>query len=233
MPSTSRQGGKGKPFWERIMDGGSIFDDRRIMSSNNIRPTPAPMLPQHVLAMKPRPTQQLRVLRDEDIQFFMTYGYLKVPGCFTRLQCEAMMGDLWQRMGVSPDKRTWQRERIDVPGREDFCIRTYAPKVWNVMCDLLGGEDRIEPWDDKWDDGLIVNLGTPEGEGNVVAGRDLDGWHVDGDFFAHFLDSPEQALLMITLFTDVEPHGGGTAMCPPGISEVASFLYHHPEGKKF
>ena len=144
-----------------------------------------------------------------------------------------MLGNLWQRVGVSPDKSTWHSERIDVPGREDFCIRTFAPKAWNVVCDLLGGEDRIEEWCDTWDDSLIVNLGTPEGEGKVVAGQDLDGWHIDGDFFAHFLDSPEQALLMIPLFTDIEPHGGGTALCPPALTEVAQFLCDHPEGADF
>ena len=109
-------------------------------------------------------------------------------------------------MGVSPDKRTWHSERIDVRARGDFCLRDFAPKAWDVICDLLR-EERIEDWCDTWDDSLIVNLGTLEGEGKRVHGRDLDGWHVDGDFFAHFLDSPEQALLMIPLFTDVKPNG--------------------------
>ena len=165
-----------------------------------------PMLPAHVLAMKPKPRTGFRVLQDHDIQFFMTYGYIKIPGCLSRLQCESVMGDLWSRMGVSPDKRTWHSERIDVPGRGDFCLRNFAPKAWDVICDLLG-EDRIEDWCDTWDDSLIVNLGTPEGEGKRVQGRDLEGWHVDGDFFAHFLDSPQQALLMIPLYTDVRPNG--------------------------
>jgi hypothetical protein len=36
----------------------------------------------------------------------------------------------------------------------------------------------------------------------------------------HFLDSPEQGLLAIPLFTDIEEEGGGTMVAPGGIREV-------------
>lgn len=52
------------------------------------------------------------------------------------------------------------------------------------MKDLVGGEERIS--DDEyrtWQDAFIVNLGTPEDEDKVIHPSDLDGWHVDGDFF--------------------------------------------------
>jgi hypothetical protein len=58
----------------------------------------------------------------------------------------------------------------------------------------------------------------------------LDGWHVDGDFFIHYLDSPEQGLLVIPLFTDIAPGGGGTAICPDSIPKIAKHLHDHPEG---
>ena len=186
--------------------------------------------PAHVLAVKPRPGLQPRVLQDHEIQFFMTYGYLKVPGCFTRLQCEMIMGDLWTRMGVTPDKRTWHSERIDVPARQDIKLCELSPKTWNVICALLRGEERTEEWCHTWEDSLIVNLGIPEKEGKFIHGIDLEGWHVDGDNFCHFLDSPEMGLLMIPLFTDVMPNSGGTALCPRALSEIAHFLYCHPEG---
>jgi hypothetical protein len=47
---------------------------------------------------------------------------------------------------------------------------------------------------------------------------------VDGDFFTHFLDSPEQALLVIPLFTDIEDRAGGTMICPEGMKYVAQHL---------
>jgi hypothetical protein len=52
----------------------------------------------------------------------------------------------------------------------------------------------------------------------------LDNWHNDGDFFVHFLDSPEQALLVIPLWSDIESKGGGTAVCGDGIKYIAKHL---------
>jgi hypothetical protein len=60
----------------------------------------------------------------------------------------------------------------------------------------------------SWSDGFIVNLGKEEydanGEMGVKQMRETVGWHNDGDFFVHFLDSPEQALLVIPLWSDSE-----------------------------
>lgn len=47
----------------------------------------------------------------------------------------------------------------------------------------------------------------------------------------HYLDSPEQALLVIPLFSDIPtPGAGGTALYPAGMRAVAQHLYDHPEG---
>jgi hypothetical protein len=46
----------------------------------------------------------------------------------------------------------------------------------------------------------------------------------DGDFFVHFLDSPEQALLVIPLWSDIVPKGGGTVICADGIKPIAKHL---------
>lgn len=75
-----------------------------------------------------------------------------------------------------------------------------------------------------------MNLGSPEHAGKPDPPGRLFGWHVDGDFFVHYLDSPEQGLLVIPLFTDVAPGGGGTALCPRGMRTVAEHLRDHPEG---
>lgn len=100
------------------------------------------------------------------------------------------------------------------------------------MKDLLGGEERIDDASSSWGDSFIVNFGTPELEGpdKFVDPKDLDNWHVDGDFFVHFLDSPEQALLVIPLYSDIKPRGGGTFVSPDGIDLIANYLTAHPEG---
>jgi hypothetical protein len=63
-----------------------------------------------------------------------------------------------------------------------------------------------------------------EKQGTLLKNTALDNWHNDGDFFVHFLDSPEQALLVIPLWSDIEHKGGGTAICGDGIKYIAKHL---------
>ena len=92
------------------------------------------------------------------------------------------------------------------------------------MKELLGGEERIDEDSSSWGDSFIVNLGTPELErkGSEIAPPDLSNWHVDGDFFVHFLDSPEQALLVIPLYSDIKSQGGATYIATDGIDMIAN-----------
>ena len=57
------------------------------------------------------------------------------------------------------------------------------------MQDLLG-EGRIDEDHSTWGDSFIVNLGTPELEKSThdIQPKDLDNWHVDGDFFVSLQD---------------------------------------------
>ncbi|CAE6350818.1 unnamed protein product [Rhizoctonia solani] len=77
---------------------------------------------------------------------------------------------------------------------------------------------------------MITNLGTKRWETEDIEPQDLDNWHCDGDFFLHFLDSPEQALLVIPLYSDINPRGGGTYIAEDSISAIARWLRDHPEG---
>lgn len=97
---------------------------------------------------------------------------------------------------------------------------------------MLGGEERIDELSSSWGDSFIVNFGTSDLENpeSTVHPQDLNNWHVDGDFFVHFLDSPEQALLVIPIFSEIKPGGGGTFIAPDGIDLIANYLAAHPEG---
>ncbi|KAI2626588.1 hypothetical protein GGR54DRAFT_477458 [Hypoxylon sp. NC1633] len=170
-------------------------------------------------------------LTQEEKDFFLKNGYLKLTNCFTREQAADVIEGVWTRLGMSPtDKSTWTKERTNMPSHRTFDCATFAPKAWAAICELCGGEDRVSPESRNWRDSLIVNLGTAERAGRPLPPRELPGWHVDGDFFVHYLDSPEQGLLVIPLLSDVVSQGGGTMICPPSISHVARHLYDHPEG---
>jgi hypothetical protein len=92
------------------------------------------------------------------------------------------------------------------------------------MCELLGGQDRIHKSGHSLMDSFIINLGSKEGEGKVVPPKELTNWHCDGDFFVHFLDSPEQALLVIPCWSDVESNGGATWISNEGIPKIGKML---------
>ncbi|KAJ7484229.1 hypothetical protein FB451DRAFT_1028714 [Mycena latifolia] len=160
---------------------------------------------------------------------FLAHGFVHLTNCFSRDASEAFTANLWTRLGMSPDdKSTWHTERTNMPSHNTVLVSEFAPKAWSAICELLGGEDRITEETKVWKDSFIVNLGK-EGQGEVGF-RDLENWHVDGDFFLHFLDSPEQALLVIPIFSDIAPGGGGTAICTDGIRVVARHLYDNPNG---
>ncbi|KZT53883.1 hypothetical protein CALCODRAFT_500529 [Calocera cornea HHB12733] len=178
--------------------------------------------------MAPR---QYKQLTQADVDHFLEHGWIKIPGALLPEWADKFTQDVWIRLGMDPnDKSTWTRDRANMPWHQSEKASVVAPKAWDAICDLLGGEERISPSSFEWRDGLIVNLGTEEWEKTEVSPRDLDNWHVDGDWFQHFLDSPEQALLVIPLFADIKPKGGATYIAPDGIQHVAKYLLDHPEG---
>ena len=128
------------------------------------------------------------------------------------------------------------------PSHKQVRTKDFAPKAWGAICELLGGEGRVKQGSGVWNDALIVNLGTPEWENKRQGPKELDNWHVDGeygdrciwrllillgDFFIHFLDSPEQGLLVIPIFTDIVKDAGGTMICPEGVGKIARHLVRH------
>ena len=113
-------------------------------------------------------------------------------------------------------------------------IEDVGPRAWDAICDLLGGEDRIiNFWGDSkpgWGDGFIINFGLGADTPWQPPSPEVGGWHKDGDFFRHFLDSPEQGLLTIVVWSDIYPKSGGTFVASDSVQHVAQRLYEHPEG---
>ncbi|TFY79606.1 hypothetical protein EWM64_g4403 [Hericium alpestre] len=171
-------------------------------------------------------------LTQEQVDFFMENGYVVVKNAFFKETADEWTKDVWVRLGMDPnDKSTWSKDRIHMPKHKEERVATFAPKAWEIMKELLGGEDRIDTASSTWGDSFIVNLGAPEYVGATPAEpQNLINWHVDGDFFVHFLDSPEQALLVIPLYTDIKHNGGATYICTDGLDKIANYLSEHPEG---
>ncbi len=172
----------------------------------------------------------MRVLSEQQAEHFVTKGYVVVHDCFTREAAEEYLETVWTRLGYDPgDRSTWAEPSVHMPVHREVDIREFAPLAWLAVCDLLGGEERIAlPY--NWTDGFIVNLWEGADRPWAPASPQSPGWHKDGDFFRHFLDSPEQGLLTLVLWSDVRHQGGATFVAADSIGPVARHLARHPEG---
>jgi hypothetical protein len=170
------------------------------------------------------------VLSAEQVESFVEHGYVRIPECFTRADAQPWLDEAWVRLGYDrDDPSTWVEQRVHMPSLRHVAVADFAPKVWGAACQLLGGEDRIErPY--TWGNGFIANLGIGADRPWEPPSASSPGWHKDGDFFRHFLDSPEQGLLTIVLWSDIEERGGGTFIAPDSVAPVARLLERRREG---
>jgi deazaflavin-dependent oxidoreductase (nitroreductase family) len=173
-----------------------------------------------------------RVLTAEQIEHFLERGFVFVPDCFAPEAAAEYTNTVWTRLGYDPyAPSTWAKPYVHMPAHREIDVRTFAPKAWGAVCDLVGGADRIstaKPY--TWNDAFIVNLADGADLPWSPASPASPGWHKDGDFFRHFLDSPEQGLLTLVLWSDVPHQGGATFVAADSVSPVARYLAEHPEG---
>ena len=172
----------------------------------------------------------MSVLSNDQIEQFLTRGHLVVHDCFSRETAKHLTDRAFVRLGYDPaDPSTWAQEQIHMPRLEQWEAKEFAPKAWAAMVELMGGEDRVEQ-PCMWGDSFILNLRRGADRPWEAPGPTSSNWHKDGDFFVHFLDSPEQGLLTIVIWSDIRPRGGGTYVAADSVPAVARFLLDHPEG---
>ncbi|MFW5738533.1 MAG: phytanoyl-CoA dioxygenase family protein, partial [Spirochaetota bacterium] len=171
-------------------------------------------------------------------------GYVRVPGCVDRDFARSWTDEAYERLGYDPDDpSTWREEIVWMDRNNIAPIGDISPKAWGALCDVVGGEQRI---DDRvmeieskhfttinsreWSDAFVVNFRRGADEPWLPPSPTSGGWHKDGSFFRHILDSREQGLLTIVYWSDVVHKGGGTFIAPDSIRHVARYLADHPEG---
>jgi hypothetical protein len=173
-----------------------------------------------------------RILSDSEIEHFIARGFVRVSGCFTRELARDLTTRACERLFCSlDDPTTWPKGRLRSPESRRVSFDSIAPKAWQAACELVGGAGRVlQPC--NWGDGFIINFGGEPLEWQPPSPvlHDWQVWHKDGDFFRHFLDSPEQGLLVIAIFSDIGERGGGTYIACDSVGHVARFLAEHPEG---
>lgn len=194
--------------------------------------------------MSSTPAPGCQFLTQEQVDFFVENGYLILQDCFTKEQAAWMLKDVWVRLGLNPnDKSSWNNPndpnspfgtKIHMPAQRTVSVKDFAPKAWSAICDLIGGADKATEESGYWRDNFIVNLGEKNPDMDRVDTErplKLENWHCDGGFFRHFIDSPEQGLLITPIWSDEIKHRGGATFCAPdSIGVVAQHLIDHPEG---
>jgi hypothetical protein len=175
------------------------------------------------LRREPSPDQlRERLLRD---------GFVAVERALDPEFCEDVVSRRLIELGVDErDPGTWPAGRRNLPATTVYRLEEVAPAAADVLHDLVGGPDAIRFGDIP--DNLILNFPDPAAiwfaPNEWRSAR--AGFHKDGDWFRHFLDSPEQGLLGIVFWRDVVADQGPTYVVPDSIGHVARFLAEHPEG---
>jgi ectoine hydroxylase-related dioxygenase (phytanoyl-CoA dioxygenase family) len=185
-----------------------------------------------------------KTLTEEQVQNFLDKGYLVVKDCLDLSLANRWIDEAYERLGYDKhDPSTWQKDIIWMDHKNQLPVPELAPKAWNAILDVVGGEDRLEPQvmqiesshfttidSSIWSDAFIVNFHKGADKPWQPPSSNVPGWHKDGSYFRHFLDSREQALLTIVLWSDMLHQGGGTFVAPDSVRLMARHLSEHPEG---
>lgn len=175
----------------------------------------------------------LNVLTEAQVEQFIEEGYTRLEEAFPRQQALLAQSFLWERLaeqGIRRDDRaTWKEPMVRIRETyEDPVFQACAtPRLISAIEDLVGhgryAEARQKTRWGWWP--VNFSLGSQE-PWNVPT----TGWHWDGSHFRHFVDSPDQGLLLLCLFSEVQSHGGATTVATGSHKIVARLLSQYPEG---
>jgi hypothetical protein len=182
------------------------------------------------IAIMPSSSTSHHALSDAQIDHFLAYGHVILSDCFSREAAQQLIDDAYNQLGYDPnDASTWAKPLVGVFPSHSTPLRQFSPQIWDAVCQLVGGEERVADPDCGLGQ-LIINFWRGRDEPWEAPSPRVKGWHKDGDFFRHFLDSPEQGLLLVPLLSDVAHKGGGTTFAADSVPVVARLLRDHPEG---
>lgn len=173
---------------------------------------------------------QTNDLTPEQTEHFLEHGYVILHNCFSPELAQEWTEQALNRIGYSrSDSSTWKESRVTTFGMTHQELAEFSPKAWAATSGLLGGSARVErPY--VWGDDFIFNFRDGADRPWEAPPQAKTNWHVDGDWFRHFLDSPEQGLLTFTVWSEIGPQAGGTFIAPDSIAHVARYLAERPEG---
>jgi hypothetical protein len=123
-------------------------------------------------------------LTPEERAHFVEHGWLKIDNVIKPEYLHGWMENLWVRLGMDPnDKSTWTEEYTKLPRHREVRAEEFAPVAWAKMCELVGGENKIDPVRERYyGDQMIINFGREDLVGKTHEPHQLHGWHTDNDW---------------------------------------------------
>ncbi|WP_327143357.1 phytanoyl-CoA dioxygenase family protein [Nocardia sp. NBC_01327] len=154
------------------------------------------------------------MLTDDQVETFITDGFVKVERAFPRETATRAREILWRATGCDPDDpATWTQAviRLADHAEEPFAQAVNAPALLEAF-DQLVGPGRWLPRNSLG--GFPIRFPSPESPGD-------DGWHIDASFpgdgpaddyiqWRINVRSKGRALLMLFLFSDIDAEDAPT-----------------------
>lgn len=174
----------------------------------------------------------MRILSGSDVEHFIEYGWVKLPEAYSPEDALAVQKAIWRRLeerGVDEsDPSTWNAPSVHL--RESYrgpeFDRCDTKRLQAAISDLVGQGRLLNPGHPSWG-WWPVNFSVGAELPWTVPDR---GWHWDGHHFRHFVDSPDQGLLTLCVFSEIGPGGGGTLLAEGSHRIVARLLEDHRDG---
>lgn len=174
-----------------------------------------------------------KVLTSGQIEQFMEKGWVKLEQAYTEKDALAAQDYVWKQLaqrGVLRGQReTWTQSMVKMNENYD------TPEFRKCKTERLVGaiEDLIG-------EGRYLHRNTPIQWGwwpvNFHNGAEqtwdvpTEGWHIDGIHHPQYIDSGEQGLLALCMFSEIKPGSGGTLVAEYSHNIVANVFAEHPEG---
>jgi hypothetical protein len=168
-------------------------------------------------------------LTDEQVEQFITNGYVRIEQAFSRKLADQCCKMLWADTGCDPDDRsTWKKPVVWLPDHSEApFVQAANTRKLRTAFDQLVGKGR---WQPRFSSGnCVVRFPSNEDTGDT-------NWHVDVGFPGEDSDpndystwrisihSRDRALLMLFLFSDVGEQNAPTRIRSGSHLEVARIL---------
>ncbi len=149
-----------------------------------------------------------KVLSQSEIDFFITNGFLLVKNVFSAELAEKLNTMVWEKLDEKPDDPgSWKRPLVWLREvfKNEIVDQIHTRRYFEAINDLCG--------ENRWyahDGAGVWPILFPEFSKNWQVPE--ENWHIEGNWFHHHINSSEQGLIGIQLFTDIEQGGGGTGI---------------------